>query len=875
MLLVTWFSPERDFSWVLGVNVVLLLNSLFVPVPWLIQKWVEERTSKIIAAVGDLLFDSLFLLLALNIHSTNISIYSTNVWGRAVFAFILPAAGALKTLDEVTTQASLEASCQGDKRRTTDLYFAPSKKCKSYAAKAANIFSLFLALAGTIFSSYVIDKAFTGFQMCEDQLGSVIWKGVGTDSVGCDPKVVLSPKLEPLCNFSQILSINVSQEKYVTGTTFLTELPLSINRLKYLEELDVTGHNISSISFDILNRKKFANLKTFRVQKNPIEKKLDFSGNKNVTFFPKYITTFFSQVQSLNFSNTKISCFPKDLFKLSKLKIVDFSHTAITYIPSTAIVPNMRTESELKIYPNYTIYLHGTPVSVSLDWSYEFENRKKSEGLSFVVEALMTFLPNLQSLNLAGNDITNATFPLLSTFMHLQHLNVSHNKISHSPWRQIERLEKLKSLDMDSNRLRSVSFHFTGTDHKDPDTITCKILEVFRNLDYFSAKNNFIDRIIYGSGIGSKRWVEHAFFQTCSQGPMKVLDAAATLFKFTLPYVSWAVWNVAYDLQYTMTERMIENQEDPPYDYSSKCKDETDTCLSIGDRLGIRELLLIADPKKLQGLRLSHANCGPMPSAAVGESFKMLAYLTVEFRPSTVDLDNLYSLSSVDTLDLIPYNEQGAEYCSLTVPCEGIAHTFSVTPAISRMSNLRTFSLMNAWMYDGNLPLELFKLPRLVKLRLNGLTVKTQSISDVIEMVGKSKTIENFVIKSVKYGKIADFPPNFYLLKDTPIKRLVIECPKNGLLVQSQSVLFNYTKESFPLIEDLNVCRCMSNSVGGNQSLFRYIEKASTVNRDATKNIGFGGSMSNSSMCTTERDNNKRCWWINRKTAPRFCNGEH
>ena len=58
------FGSERDFDWVIGVCFLLLLNSLFVPIPWLIAQYTNsQRTSKVVAAIGDLVFDTFFLLL--------------------------------------------------------------------------------------------------------------------------------------------------------------------------------------------------------------------------------------------------------------------------------------------------------------------------------------------------------------------------------------------------------------------------------------------------------------------------------------------------------------------------------------------------------------------------------------------------------------------------------------------------------------------------------------------------------------------------------------------------------------------------------------------------------------------------------------------
>ena len=152
------FGPERDFYWLIGVSFVLLLNSLFVPIPWVIQNLGDTRTSKVAAAVGDLIFDTMFLMLALIVNSSNISVYSSKLWATAAFGFVLPAGGALKTLHEVAQQASLEASHTAVASTGSDLYFQPSKKCKSYADKGANILTVFVAMFGVVFSAIFLNS---------------------------------------------------------------------------------------------------------------------------------------------------------------------------------------------------------------------------------------------------------------------------------------------------------------------------------------------------------------------------------------------------------------------------------------------------------------------------------------------------------------------------------------------------------------------------------------------------------------------------------------------------------------------------------------------------------------------------------------------
>ena len=143
----------------------------------------------------------------------------------------------------------------------------------------------------------------------------------------------------------------------------------------------------------------------------------------------------------------------------------------------------MRTQ-DIYTHPNATIHLQDTPVSTSLDWSYEFGKFDVRSTKAFnpfvVVDALLQHVPKLTTISLAGNEITNASFPFLNEFVHLKHINVSHNVILHSPWMSMDKLQHVESLDMGSNRMRVESFGVSGQ-----DKLTCGMLEIFRKLRVF------------------------------------------------------------------------------------------------------------------------------------------------------------------------------------------------------------------------------------------------------------------------------------------------------------------------------------------------------------------------------------------------------
>ena len=120
---------------------------------------------------------------------------------------------------------------------------------------------------------------------------------------------------------------------------------------------------------------------------------------------------------------------------------------------------------------------------------------------------------------------------------------------------------------------------------------------------------------------------------------MKVLDGIAALFKFLLPYVSFALWDVNYRFHTTLTGNIVHDKIlNKTYDIQSSgypeysCTGST-PCLSIGRNLPLRDLLEVANNDKLSMLQLSSAFCGPFPpssviniDSAIGSSEKLIFF---------------------------------------------------------------------------------------------------------------------------------------------------------------------------------------------------------------------------------------------------------
>ena len=71
------FGPERDFHWIMGILIVLIVNGLLIPAPWLVVRYAtadraaaaadNTTTAKVLSVVIDLSIDSVFLYLSLDV----------------------------------------------------------------------------------------------------------------------------------------------------------------------------------------------------------------------------------------------------------------------------------------------------------------------------------------------------------------------------------------------------------------------------------------------------------------------------------------------------------------------------------------------------------------------------------------------------------------------------------------------------------------------------------------------------------------------------------------------------------------------------------------------------------------------------------------
>jgi hypothetical protein len=351
---------------------------------------------------------------------------------------------------------------------------------------------------------------------------------------------------------------------------------------------------------------------------------------------------------------------------------------------------------------------------------------------------------------------------------------------------------------------------------------------------------------------------------------MKVLDGIAALFKFLLPCVSFALWDVNYRFHTTLTDNIVHDKIlNKTYDIQSSgypeysCTGST-PCLSIGRNLPLRDLLEVANNDKLSMLQLSSAFCGPFPPSSVIKKFRQLFSLQLQYDPLD-GIDGIYNFIYVERLTLKPFNREKERAYKCTIddwcPRPPGNQILTLHRNISQMDNLRMIDIDPSHGSSiSALPQELFSLKNLVDLKLSKITTKHQTFSNLIEIMGLSRSLRFASFNQMKFhsSAVAEFPPDFSLLKDTPLEEFHLECKlvhsSEELVLNKQKVLFNYSVYNFPHLKHLNICPCIS------ERIFKKIKKNSSMGKSLRMRVGVSYWYKNKT-CTS--DPNTRCRWIN------------
>ncbi len=436
-----YFADERTYSWIMSLSIVLMLNGLCLPMPFL---WAKVRpsqywNSRLVMAGLDSAFDIAYLLIAL-MSSDKKSFGDPEHWWVAILGVIVPVISIARrrslftrncvavrdTSRRISMSLIRRASAvnrdiqRGNSNVTAD--FAPLKEghhaprteqytCVQFFLSV--LIAVYCILSGGIFAR----MATQGHSECRELLGEALW-------AGAKPKYVIVGG-RGSCNLLAIESLSsvATKEK-----TVITRLPSALSRLARLESLVLSGHYVESDGasarvFDGQTLPKLTRLEFG--DSSPISHALDLSGaGFMLGTFPPYVFQFMTALESLQLSDTNITCFPprEVLSRLERLRALNLSGSRISYLPPSVLFQDK----------TLTLDVSGTPVSLSLSWrGHDLGSVATAYGDAkgqFDWGRMARVLPKLTKLDISNNALQDAGKWLdLNALRHLLHLNVSHN----------------------------------------------------------------------------------------------------------------------------------------------------------------------------------------------------------------------------------------------------------------------------------------------------------------------------------------------------------------------------------------------------------------------------------------------------------------
>lgn len=264
------------------------------------------------------------------------------------------------------------------------------------------------------------------------------------------------------------------------------ELKLNQFKMKYLEKLNATHNNISSISTECFDN-------------SPDIVDIDFSFNLFNSISGNYFRSA-TKLQKINFSNNKIFSVDSDSFQVlpelvvldlsnnliksinveslrnntrlkvlrlddNPLKSIDCSIFSLSEVYAFSSVLNLNCSTEIQIDLNSETYILVRDVKKSSELRYSKENFKSVQFLNISgnnlkntqdVIKLLGF--SLQILDVSSNYIGKLNGTTFKNLNNLQTLNLSLTNLSNFYFNTFYHLNKLKSLDLSYNRLKKVNF---------------------------------------------------------------------------------------------------------------------------------------------------------------------------------------------------------------------------------------------------------------------------------------------------------------------------------------------------------------------------------------------------------------------------------
>jgi Leucine-rich repeat (LRR) protein len=367
-----------------------------------------------------------------------------------------------------------------------------------------------------------------------------------------------------------------------------------------------------------------------------------------------------------------LTCLPKTIATLTRLSLIDLSDTQIHFIPPSYVAG--------KHFPQMD--LTRTPLSSRLDWSNleYFHNLPDKVGQDVSVKyewlwPLIRTLPDLESLNLAGNNLKN-THSNISLLKNLRDLNLANNNLDGNEeketdfFRKFSVLPLLRNLDLSKNDLTDQSFAI--------EDFSCTSMEMFQNdaLNITFSDNELISGVFY-------RIDRIKGFTRCDRSiatEMFLFRSMKSIVERILPMLDTVeFWGV----------------EGVPEKY----------------RFDMRDFFNLANPDKLIRLIMLWNMNGAYPNGTRLRKFTNLVTLGLRGNFSTPP-EELYSLTNL---------------ASLGIQSDGL---WSLSPKVGQLTKLTELRINNRGVglrggVQGPIPVELSKLTRLRVFDVSGNTDTT------------------------------------------------------------------------------------------------------------------------------------------------------
>ncbi|XP_028136334.2 leucine-rich repeat and immunoglobulin-like domain-containing nogo receptor-interacting protein 2 isoform X1 [Diabrotica virgifera virgifera] len=270
-------------------------------------------------------------------------------------------------------------------------------------------------------------------------------------------RIIISDSNIPEIITAAFLNFPSTEDLQLSGNFIKNIQPGAFSGLQALEKLDLHNNQIEKISDGIFNH--LVKLKS-----------LDLSRNKISSIVPTFLTgvTHISSLNladnalksvddvflgqnshfiMVNLSSNEISSFNLNRFN-SKINTLDISNNTLTSV--NVCFPGLKkldaSNNQIKSLLSGTCSLNTAPLNLNI--SYNLLNEESIMNVSKLFK--------LESLSVAGNNLSFIPVNLFVNLTKLSYLNMSHNHISYLNYGALDHLNFLQSLDLSYNKLTTL-----------------------------------------------------------------------------------------------------------------------------------------------------------------------------------------------------------------------------------------------------------------------------------------------------------------------------------------------------------------------------------------------------------------------------------